>query len=28
MGDVNPAMSEPPEVGNMEGAAVNPNQQA
>ena len=27
MGDVNPAMSEPPEMGNMEGAAINPNQQ-
>jgi hypothetical protein len=27
MGTVNPAMSEPPAIGNQQGAAVNPNQQ-
>jgi hypothetical protein len=25
MGDVNPAMSEPPAIGNQQGAVVNPN---
>lgn len=27
MGDVNPVMSEPPAIGNQQGAAINPNQQ-